>query len=259
MSAGMASLADMVRRHDPDRFFCALFAPAARRQVLFTLLAFNHELARAHEAAREPGLALIRLHWWREVVEGAARRHEVAGPLRACIEAGELPVAALLRMIDAREEEAEPPETVAAFLARMQAGPGALAEAAGHALGAAREIMPRLRDLGAAYGVAGTMRNVAALARQQRCLLPLDVLAAAGLPPEAAFSDPARVLAAVRPALVDAGRALLGRPGGLPRPVLAAALPAVFARRDFGRTLPVAQRGVGDRLAVLWAVTRGVV
>ena len=35
-----------------------------------TLYAFNHELARAREAVSEPPLALIRLQWWREVVEG---------------------------------------------------------------------------------------------------------------------------------------------------------------------------------------------
>ena len=75
------SLADLVRRHDPDRYFCTLFAPAAAREALFTLYAFNHELARAREVTREPGLALIRLQWWREVVEGAVRQHEVARPL----------------------------------------------------------------------------------------------------------------------------------------------------------------------------------
>ena len=39
---------------------------------------------------RKPPLALIRLQWWREVVEGARRRHEVAEPLSAAIDAGAL-------------------------------------------------------------------------------------------------------------------------------------------------------------------------
>ena len=61
----------LVRRHDPDRFLTALFAPPEKRDALLTLYAFNHELARAREAVSEPPLALIRLQWWREVVEGA--------------------------------------------------------------------------------------------------------------------------------------------------------------------------------------------
>ena len=81
-------IAALVRRHDPDRFLTALFAPADKRDTLLTLYAFNHELARAREVVSEPPLALIRLHWWREVVEGAQRRHEVAEPLSAALTAG---------------------------------------------------------------------------------------------------------------------------------------------------------------------------
>ena len=68
----------------------------------------NHELARAREVVSEPPLALIRLQWWREVVEGAYRRHQVAEPLAAAIEAGALDREPLLAMIDAREVEVEP-------------------------------------------------------------------------------------------------------------------------------------------------------
>src|ERR1700730_69402 len=82
------AIAALVRRHDPDRFLTALFAPPEKRDALLTLYAFNHELARAREAVSEPPLGLIRLQWWREVVEGARRRHEVAEPLTAAIEAG---------------------------------------------------------------------------------------------------------------------------------------------------------------------------
>ena len=66
------AIAALVRRHDPDRFLTALFAPPERRDALLTLYAFNHELARAREAVSEAPLALIRLQWWREVVEGGA-------------------------------------------------------------------------------------------------------------------------------------------------------------------------------------------
>ena len=45
----LSPMGDFARAHDPDRFLCALFAPADRREALFVLIAFNHELARARE------------------------------------------------------------------------------------------------------------------------------------------------------------------------------------------------------------------
>ena len=59
--------------------------------------------------------------------------------------------------------------------------------------------------------------------------------------------------------LADRGRRLLAEAGGrLPRPLLAAALPAVLARRDL-RTpaAPAGPRGLGDRVALLTAYAAG--
>jgi phytoene synthase len=252
----MGSLAETVRTADPDRYFCALFAPAACREALFTLYAFNHELARALEVASEPGLALIRLQWWREVVEGESKRHEVASPLHALLASGDVPAAPLLAMIEAREALAEdPPATPDA----IQAGPAALAEAAGAVLGAAAMDMGALRAIGAAYGVAGTLRNVPALARLGHCLLPDDVLEAAGLTREQAIEDPISALAACGPAMRVVGLALLGARRRFPRALMAAGLPGVLARRDLARPGIVAARGLGDRLAVLRAAAFCVV
>jgi phytoene synthase len=253
-------VAELVRRNDPDRFFTALFAPPGRREALFTLYAFNDQLARAREVASQPMLGLIRLQWWREVVQGAAKRHEVASPLTEALEAGLLPRDALLAMIAGREAEAEEaPPSLDAWLGYLEGTAGALAEAAGFALGGAPAPAARLRGLGTAYGVAGVLRSVAVLARQGRCLLPEDVLAAHGTSSHAVTAG--RDVAAVRAAIAElaqTGRALLRRHGGfLPRPVLAAGLPAVLARRDLRRPGEMAARGLGDRLAVLAAAAAG--
>ncbi len=166
------TLATLVRTHDPDRFLTALFAPPEQRNGLLALYAFNHELARAREVASEPVLALIRLQWWREAVDGAARRHAVATPLAAAIDRGALQRADLHALIDAREIEAEP--EIAAFAdwrAYMLAGAGGVAVAAARLLGAPEP--EALRPLGAAYGVAGLLRSVRFLAARGRCLLPV--------------------------------------------------------------------------------------
>ncbi len=230
-------LAAFVRRHDPDRFLTALFAPAEKRGALLALYAFNHELARAREVVSEPPLALIRLQWWREVVEGAPRRHEVAEPLSAAIASGSLEPDDLLPLIDAREMEADPSiPTLDAWRDYLLGTAGGVSVAAARLLGAAEP--ERARPFGAAYGGAGVLRSAAILARQGRCLLPEDVLARHGLSPEHVTAAPESALASgVLSALAAEVRALLpGRvPAALRRRALSAVLPAVLARRDLRR------------------------
>ena len=205
---------------------------------------------------REPPLALIRLQWWREVVEGARRRHEVADAAReAPSRRATWTRADLLALIDARETEAEPAIAdaggVAGLCARDRRRPGG----GGRRACWARTSPRRLRPLGAAYGVAGLLRSVPAHAGQGRCLLPEDVLAAHGLTPEQVIATPttSAVQAVVRRLAEDA-LGVLGRAKRLPRQAIAAGLPAVLARRDLQRAPRfIAQRGLGDRLAVTLA------
>jgi phytoene synthase len=237
MSEPLHMLGAHVRRHDPDRFFCTLFAPADRRDALFTLYAFNHELARAQEVVSEPGLALIRLQWWREVVEGEARPHEVATPLCHGLAAGILPRADLLAMIEAL-------------------GPGSLAAAAGTVLGATQGERAALRTLGAGIGLSGLLRNLVPYARRGRCQIPEEMLTRHRLSAADVIAEPQAATGA-RGELAREAERLLGVPQRFRRPVLAAALPAVFARRDLRRR-PRQGRGLGDKLAVLAAAARGV-
>jgi phytoene synthase len=136
--------------------------------------------------------------------------------------------------------------------------------AAGRLLGAPEP--DALRPLGAAYGVAGMLRSVAALAAQGRCLLPADLLGTHGLLPEAVVRNPADpALRPVLATLAAEGRGLLaqGRGVRLPRAAVAAALPAVLAQRDLRRDVPPGgvfphgPRGFGDRMAVTLAGLTG--
>ena len=254
----LSPLGEIVRKHDPDRFFTALFAPPERREALFALYAFNHELARAREAVREPFAAMIRLQWWREVAEGARRRHEVAGPVGEALDAGRLLASDLLAMIEAREAEAGAIETLEDFEAYALGAAGGGMVAAGRALGMGKP--EALRPWGAAYGVAGVLRSVGAHARQGRCLLPLDLVREAGLSEGAVIADPAAAaLARVRAGLASRALEWLERRVDVPRPALAAALPAVLARRDLRRGGMAGERPVWDRLAVTFAALRGTV
>lgn len=240
-SSGGGEIAALVRRHDPDRFLTALFAPQARRPALFALYAFNHELARAREVASEPTLALIRLHWWREVVEGAPRRHPVATSLAAAIAEGALVPDDLLALIAAREAVVEDGgfASVAGWRDWLARGAGGLAVAAARALGAAAP--EDVRAHGALYGAAGVLR-LAAIGGGAGLLPPGD-------------DGVAALARAARAAAPDRRRH--------DPTTLAAALPAVLARRDLRRLMhgrPVAAasgRGLGDRAAVMLAGLRG--
>jgi phytoene synthase len=263
-------LAGFVRAHDPDRFLCALFAPATRRSAIFALTAFNHELARAREAATNPIAAQIRLQWWRDAVEEAAagkpaRRHEVAEPLAEAIRAGALDPAALLAMAEAREAECldDGLATETDFVAWLRGTAGGWSAAAGRALGADAEGAEVLRALGAACGLAGVLRSVAAHAAQGRCLLPRDRLEAAGLSAEAVISAPAvqALRALVAEMAAEGAEALRSARRDIPPGTTAAALPAVLAARDLqrlaaGEAVP-SPRGFGDRVAVVWTGLRG--
>src|SRR5436853_2164580 len=101
----LSPVAALVRRHDRDRFQTVLFAPAARREALFALYAFNYEIARVRESVTAPMLGQIRLQWWREAIDAAyasaaPRAHEVAAPLTAAIREYGLPREPFDRMID---------------------------------------------------------------------------------------------------------------------------------------------------------------
>jgi len=204
----MTSSSTLLRRRlrvaDPDRYFCTLFAPAEKRQVLALLYLFNHELARAREVASEPVLALIRLNWWREVVAGIPKHHELATPLSAAIAAGALPREKLLGLITAREAETEEniPD-LQAFLAYVRGTAGALARIAGGVLGVDSEVV---EDWGTAYGITGILRAAPFLAHQNRFLLPADGAKVEPLiPPLLTRQPPREVLAAALPVVLARG------------------------------------------------------
>src|SRR5437868_8779988 len=105
-----SSLLGLVRRHDPDRYQTALFAPAERREALLALYAFNYEIARVRETVSEPMLGQIRLQWWREVLDAVyagmpLRQHPVVLPLSAAIREFALSRGYFDRLIDSRERD----------------------------------------------------------------------------------------------------------------------------------------------------------
>ena len=195
-----------VRRHDPDRFLTALFAPAERREDLFALYAFNLEVARTREMVSEALLGRMRLEWWRETIEGVyagnPRRHEVARPLAEAVGRARLSRIHFDRLIDAREADFEdvPPASLEALVAYAEATSSSLVALALEVLGVrgaatdsaassrdAGEGAPRApaaaavaREVGIAWALTGLLRAVPFHAQHRRLYLPADLMASAG-------------------------------------------------------------------------------
>ncbi len=183
--------AELVRRGDPDRFRAVLAAPPAMRGRLFVLYAFNLEVARGPWVSAEPLIGQMRLTWWREVVanaaSGAARAHEVAGPLHGLIREAGLPVAVMDRLVAARTWDlgSEPFADAAAFDGYLEDTAGGLMWLAVKACGGADE--GGARALGWAAGLAALLKAAPELAARGRVPLVDDArgalreLAAEGL------------------------------------------------------------------------------
>jgi phytoene synthase len=240
----LSPTAQLVRRHDRDRFQTALFAPVERREALFALYAFNYEIARVREAVSEPMLGQIRLQWWRDAIAAAfagepPRQHEVVLPLTAAIRERGLDRAGLDRLVHARERDLhpEPPSSLAALEAYAEGSSAALVLLALEALGA-REPAARAaaRPVGIGYALAGLLRAMPFHARSGRNYIPAEIAARVGLDPAdytAGRNSPALRAAVTEIAAAAAQHLKMAREqkAAVPRSAVAAVLPAVIAER----------------------------
>src|SRR6476646_10986688 len=85
MKEPFAYCADYLRENDRDSYLATLFAPADKREALFALYAFNAEIHRVRDLARETMPGEIRLQWWREVILGEREGEAAANPVAAAV------------------------------------------------------------------------------------------------------------------------------------------------------------------------------
>jgi len=251
MSSNAEHCADLVRAADRDRWLAALFAPAQHRDALYALHAFNVEIARVRDLAREPMPGEIRLQWWREVLagerEGEAAAHPVAAALRATLERYALAPAPLLTLIDAHTFDLyDAPmgslDDLDRFAVETQSA--SFSVAAGILGGDATRLAALMRPAGIAAAIANILGGFARHAARRQLYIPLEVLERHGVDREtilagetgeglrAAFAEltrhARRQLAVARAALDDAPGAVL--PALLPVATVGAALRRVETR-----------------------------
>jgi phytoene synthase len=187
-SDGPAYCAHQVRRHDYDRYLCALFAPAEQRQALVALYAFNLEVATIREVVSEPLLGQMRLQWWRDAMEaayaGTAPPHPVAQPLGEAIRRFDLTRGHFDRLLEARAFDLDDgaPADTEALLAYVEATSATLVALALEVVGETGEAASDAGyHVGMAWGLTGLLRSVPFHAAARRVYLPATLCRDAGV------------------------------------------------------------------------------
>ena len=170
----------LVKEQDADRFLLSQFAPFEKREALWALFAFNHEVAKTREIVSETQLGLIRLQWWREAIGeifegGAVREHKVVEALALVVEEYDLPQELLETLIYAREFDLEDmlPADLEGVLHYADYTSAPLMQLAAIVLGA--EADP-VQVVASNYALAGILRATLSFAKQRRCYLPQDLM-----------------------------------------------------------------------------------
>jgi phytoene synthase len=181
----------VVRAADKDRFLAALFAPAGLRRHLHALYAFNSEILRVREAAREVLPGEIRLQWWRDALSGEARGEANANPIAAALldtiaQCG-LPLEPLLGLIDAHGFDLydEPMVKLAELDGYGRATEGALMTLGARVLAGGTESAPdaAAASAGVACAVAHCLRSFPADVSRRQMFVPLELLERHGVSP----------------------------------------------------------------------------
>jgi phytoene/squalene synthetase len=103
-------LIEEAARVSPDRTLATSFLPPDARGRVISLVLFANEIARARAVVSEPGLAAIRLQWWRDTLDQIyggtkVRAQPIATALSQTIQEATLPRLYFDAMIDAHELE----------------------------------------------------------------------------------------------------------------------------------------------------------
>lgn len=177
--------ANLVRQHDADRYLLGLLYPAAQREAIWTLSAFNFEIAKTREVVSETATGLIRLQWWRDAIakiyDGEVLEHEVVKPLAAIIRTYDLDKELFDHLIYAREfdvEDRQPP-TMDGFLKYAELTTVPLNKLVLKVLGEEEEGV--LHQVSVFYAAVGLLRAVPFHLGQRRFYLPESLMSAHGV------------------------------------------------------------------------------
>jgi phytoene synthase len=274
MNADQQHAMAIVREADRDRYLSVLFAPEKMRGALFSLYAFNIEVARIRDLIHEPLPGEIRLQWWRDVIEDgapeAAAGHPVAAALLQTIRDHDLPRDAFANYLDARIFDLydDPMPSRNDLEGYCGETASALIQMASLVLdqGRAQDFAACAGHAGCAQAMTGLLRLLPIHLSRGQCYVPRDLLSAAGTTPDAfvAREDDAAAKRAVEAmaALASEHRAAFSREAkALPASLRSAYLPAALtgpylSRLSGGKVDPLREIADISELGRYWTVFR---
>jgi phytoene synthase len=244
MQDAFAYCAELIRQADRDRFLAVLFAPAQHRDALHALYAFNVEIARVREVAREALPGEIRLQWWSDVLSGERGGEAAANPvalaLLATIERYRLAAETLNALIAARRFDLydEPMATIADLEVFAGKTSSALIALAARILGVDADAAAE--PAGIAQGVTALINALPRHAARRQLYLPMELLERHEVRPDDIFAGKSSTaLNAALAELRSCARQQLAvaheRVTALPREVLPAFLPIAVVRPALDR------------------------
>jgi len=198
--------AELVRATDRDRFIASLFAPAEHRCAIYALYAFNSEVSRVREMAREALPGEIRLQWWSDVIyrgrDEEARANPVAAALLTTIERYRLSSAKLVDLIEARRFDLydDPIATVADLETYASKTSSALFALAAQILAGAN-VEAVTTPAGIAFAIGGLLRAFPIHAARGQLYVPIELLDRHQVRPHEIFSG--RSSAGLKAALAE--------------------------------------------------------
>ncbi len=170
--------------------YALLFAPAEVRGALWALHGFRAEVVEIPSECSDPGVAAVKLGWWREELERALAgqaRHPAAQALQQARAVHDFDPQPLWEVLDGVAMDLEYGSypgfaQVSTYFHRVACAPGRLAV---NLLGASEPATQRFaHDLAMAVEHTRRLRDVLPLARRGNVYIPADELAQAGLAPE---------------------------------------------------------------------------
>ena len=254
-----AYCADLVRNTDKDRFLASLFAPAERREALHALYAFDIEVARVRDLAREPMPGEIRLQWWSDVLSGTrageAAANPVAAELMATVARHKLPVESLLDLVEARrfdlyDDAMATMVELEAYAVKTSSSVFSLAMCI---LGDGQNLDDIAKPAGIAFAIARLLSAFPQHSARRQLYVPADLMARHGAAVEDVFADKAtpelyNAIAELREVAVTHQTAAGKLLSSAPPAVLPALLPLAVTRLQLDRmssgTDPFAPPGV---------------
>ena len=173
---------EIASRHDPDRFLMSMICPPERRTALWSLTAFNYEIAKTREVVSETTIGLIRLQWWRDMIESiyegqAVQDHLILQGVQAAVQDYGLDQADFETLIHGREFDLEDV---------LPASIGGLRNYASFTTAPLNRMMLKIlaqdeediviEQVSQNYAMTGLLRSLALHAAQQRCYLPEELV-----------------------------------------------------------------------------------